>query len=1175
MKPNFALSLSIDGIRLLHRTGSGPTSVWTMVGEVAIDAPDLASQLAVLRKTGLALDPQGLRTKLLIPNDQIKYLALDTTRADEDAVRAALDGTTPYPVADLQIDFVRGGGRTYIAAVARETLAEAEAFAAEHRFGPVSFAGVPATFTYVGEAFFGPTSMAARLLGAGQQVERDDQPVLWHPKVRQPDVPVRPMPAAPVSVQSTDTVVAAIALARGDLAGLAPKPGLAQNTRPDPVEPDTDLDGASVELPKPHIDPLPVATSLSDALAVSDLAEPNLADPDLAGQLIDDAPFIEVPAAPDMDIADFELVTELAPEPEPTPKDEPGPATPPDGILAVVAVPAAPDVEDPAGTDADIAVSSTPAPARSSLVPDPVFASRGRTLRADPTDVPAMRQPLSVPPGSRTTGSRTTGSHVPGNVDPAEPMFSRRTEPPVARPAAMPVPQPVAAAFVPVPDAGPYPVQVALAAQTATAARNAVTAPQLAGAKRQPGYLAPGDPAPRAFNANFPTPAPQATAPAVTGQSGAARPAEAVAALVVSFRPAPEPTNLTAVAPVSTPVAIQTVTLTPVQPTLAKPGVTAPTADFGKPPPFASGHGRVAPKLQIAPEPTPSQAFDTGQPQRAKVGRVRTAGRGRPRYLGLILTLLLLAGLAAVAAWASSLSPDGLAGLFGRTTPTDVAEVDVGPSPLNGSDLTATTLSPPADSTGLTATATLPVLDVAPTVTAVPGLATPDSATDATVAILPDIAPASPDLPVATPTATATGTVVSPAEADRIYAATGVWLRAPRLPLIPTADPVGTLTVAGLDSGVVAVAQPVLPALAGASPDQALLTPVDPPAPGTVFQRDARGFVLATPEGTLTPDGILVFAGSPEIIPPNRPGSAVAAPVAVAPAAPRIIAATAPPLAPRPLTPAPDETSVIAPSAGGVGLGSLGPVVRPLLRPETAAAATVEPAEPQVPAPVLAAYPGPAPQLRPLSLTPQTAAFGAAVPVVPPDTNLAIEDTVAAILAAGPPDPVISDSRLAVANARIPQARPQNFADVVASAQQRSAPAAPQNPSLAVIDPPPEPPPEPPAAPAPAAVEPDVQTALLPESAIVDEIVAPTGPIPGGVATNATLDQAIDLREVNLIGVFGRPNDRRALVRLANGRFVRVGVGDSLDGGQVAAIGDNALNYVKRGQTITIAIPNG
>ena len=188
-----------------------------------------------------------------------------------------------------------------------------------------------------------------------------------------------------------------------------------------------------------------------------------------------------------------------------------------------------------------------------------------------------------------------------------------------------------------------------------------------------------------------------------------------------------------------------------------------------------------------------------------------------------------------------------------------------------------------------------------------------------------------------------------------------------------------------------------------------------------------------------------------------------------------------------------------------------------------------------------------------------------------------MQDTVAAILAASPPAPITSDSPFAVASARIPEARPQNFADVVASAQPREPVAAPQNPSLAVIDPPPEAPPQ---APAPQpevqpAAQPAPQPELLPESAIADETIAPSGPIPGGVAANATLAQAMDLREVNLIGVFGRPNDRRALVRLANGRYVRVGVGDSLDGGQVAAIGDNALNYVKRGQTITIAIPNG
>ena len=65
------------------------------------------------------------------------------------------------------------------------------------------------------------------------------------------------------------------------------------------------------------------------------------------------------------------------------------------------------------------------------------------------------------------------------------------------------------------------------------------------------------------------------------------------------------------------------------------------------------------------------------------------------------------------------------------------------------------------------------------------------------------------------------------------------------------------------------------------------------------------------------------------------------------------------------------------------------------------------------------------------------------------------------------------------------------------------------------------------------------------------------------------------VREINLIGVYGTPSNRRALVRLENGRYVRVTVGDTLDGGQVRAISDNALNYVRRGRTITLEIPGG
>ena len=44
MKPAFALSLSFEGITLLHRAAGG----WRQVGAVALDAPDLAAALRKL-----------------------------------------------------------------------------------------------------------------------------------------------------------------------------------------------------------------------------------------------------------------------------------------------------------------------------------------------------------------------------------------------------------------------------------------------------------------------------------------------------------------------------------------------------------------------------------------------------------------------------------------------------------------------------------------------------------------------------------------------------------------------------------------------------------------------------------------------------------------------------------------------------------------------------------------------------------------------------------------------------------------------------------------------------------------------------------------------------------------------------------------------------------------------
>jgi len=48
------------------------------------------------------------------------------------------------------------GGQSHVAAVARETLDEAEAFAVEHRFHPVSFAAAPANENFEGAPHFGP-----------------------------------------------------------------------------------------------------------------------------------------------------------------------------------------------------------------------------------------------------------------------------------------------------------------------------------------------------------------------------------------------------------------------------------------------------------------------------------------------------------------------------------------------------------------------------------------------------------------------------------------------------------------------------------------------------------------------------------------------------------------------------------------------------------------------------------------------------------------------------------------------------------------------------------------------------------------------------------------------------------------------------------------------------------
>ncbi|MEL6523696.1 MAG: hypothetical protein AAFQ66_22160, partial [Pseudomonadota bacterium] len=83
----------------------------------------------------------------------------------------------------------------------------------------------------------------------------------------------------------------------------------------------------------------------------------------------------------------------------------------------------------------------------------------------------------------------------------------------------------------------------------------------------------------------------------------------------------------------------------------------------------------------------------------------------------------------------------------------------------------------------------------------------------------------------------------------------------------------------------------------------------------------------------------------------------------------------------------------------------------------------------------------------------------------------------------------------------------------------------------------------------------------------------PKLPTPTSVAQRATVKDALRLNRVNLIGVFGTASQRRALVRLPSGKLVRVKIGDRVDGGRVAAIGDQELRYVKGGRNVVLTMP--
>ncbi|MGR3435847.1 MAG: hypothetical protein ACU0CO_13310 [Shimia sp.] len=950
MTPDFALHLSFEGITLDQRTAAG----WVTLGSVSFQSDSLAADIAALRVKGLAAASNGFRTKLVLPDDQVKYLVLRDGAPSRTSIGMALEGATPYALAELEYDWRVGDGVTRVAAVARETLAEAEAFASEHKFGPVAVVALPEDPGWEGcEAFFGPT-----VAGADHAPQRDPAPYR-----------------------------------RADAAAAAAVP------QPEPEalqDPDPEAHAETTQPPEP-------------------LQEPH-----------DDL------ASPDAD-ADFDPVAE----------DAVYTGTAPDAGYASLAASIPAEEYD----DEDGFAGLAPGAARDPYEPQaevedgPPIDTRG----PDAATLVAERAPVGSAPAIGGVGP-ASGAPVPAPAVSAPSAHARALEPLPPRRGPPTIPDPEAAAA-----AGGF---------FTSRRRQDVGLPPISAAR---------------------------TAPA------------AVAA-----------------APVA-----------PIRPQVP---VTRPEA---------------APAQASGPAAAPVMAEGPSDGGRApRVG-------GKPRFLGLILTAILLLLLAAVAAFAAAFGPETMARLFGRAPVQQVSVVAPAVVPPGAASMTVpetvavleTLAAMPAPS-GSTEEAAAPQVVAAPLPRSTAPLITPqemrrtgpfstfpapeeladaegeealerglagpaltalpddalapaivdggvDGGLDGTgdLGTLAGLTPEAPDSPfsdpftesediaisedaaAAAPVARDDGPAARPlteAEIRRRYAATGIWQLAPQAPRPQAPDLLDDVFLAAVDTPTSMGDAVALPTLAAIRTDERPATQALPPRADARFRVGPDGLVVPTPEGTPAPGGYTVYAGRPPVDLPLRvPEAAIA------------------------------ENPLLAYAA-----------FRPQPRPGNFAERIERQLHQGYTRAELAAF---KPQPR---------------PAAPKEAQEAeVEDDA-------PPSPY------AVATSPRPDARTAAFTRQVAAARA----AAREAPRTA---------------------------AVAPRAA-----ARPSGPTRATVARAATTSDAINLRRINLIGVFGKPSSRNALVRLSNGRFVKVKVGGRLDGGRVAAIGESQLRYVKGGRNITLAIPS-
>lgn len=999
MKPNFALSLSFEGIKLLHRAAGG----WREVGEVPVTSEDLGGELAMLRKTAASLEPSGVRTKLLIPASQIKYLTIDTVGLSESARRkaaeAALHDATPYEVAELAYDISMDGAKTHVAAVARETLAEAEAFANEHRFHPVSFVAVPDDAPYLGEPFFGTTKGAAALLEPEETVEADGIAVV---------------------------IVGSIAPEAEPEAAVEVAPEVSSTQIPDDAPADTKID-APQTAKTPKADKPTAKETSQEPVKATEVAEAKPADVAV--------PDPEAPSKPAKPLA-----------------SEPVVASKP----VVESAPATPETFKPAPKIQPQAIPKQIDASQPELSLEPVAASKSLV---EPEKVSPAELKPTVPSVAAT----------PAQTDAASPDKPAAPKDPVAPEVA----RPTQAAEVN--SAPPEDTKRAALLAAASATGAAPEAPK----------PLPFKAAPRAED----VPAAPATAPA-SGFATRRTPAPAT--------PAPKPVGGAQRISVQTPK--------PAISPLAKTAEVAATVGSAAAPVAAAARSiggflskRKPRKGAAAPIPAPKAAIPaTGsEAERMTVFGARTSEvGGKPRFLGLIMTVILLVFLAGVAAWTAVFLDDGIAGLMQK-------------------DKTRATASAPENQIDPEVIRTPDGIDPAQT----------DTAADVQVAALDPVLSAEETTAVDAaldPRPEPQVPVITESEAAARYAVTGIWPLAPNTPLSDPDTIDAPVFRSGIDPDTSASDALALP-----SPQeidngvQLAAAAASPPPFGQRSDVANSGLLVPTAEGVIAPGGFTLFAASPPLKPPVTLARFAAQPTVTAPEATSALAALRPQNRPLGLAEKTERAQL-----GGVSRGELA-AFRPSLRPRSLQERAKEADE--------AAKKATEQEEARTAAAAQSAATAAQSAAAAAAASLLVPTTAAAIA----PAPIVA-TRLATAKSIRPDTRPRNFSRIVNRAQR----AAPKT-----------------------------ETRVAAAASVAPRTVKPSVPSKASVARSATVKNAINLRKVNLIGIYGKPSSRHALVRLGNGRYKKVKVGDRIDGGRVGAISNSELRYSKSGRNVILKMP--